>query len=276
MSERTKIHWCDSTVNPTMGCDGCELRNAQRKSCYAGSLHDRFGGHTPGYAPRFEQVTLFPGRMKEAAAWSDLRGHVRLNKPWLDGPRLIFISDMGDSLSRSVSFEYLKAEVIENVNSVNGKRHRWLWLTKRPDRMAKLSAWLAKDGIPWPTHLWAGTSITDQSTTIRIGHLAEVGNTETLRFLSVEPQVGQLDLLAHLPQVDWVLHGGESGRGARPFHVEWAAELLAACTSLGIPYFLKQLGSVAMQGGKRLSFEDSHASDWLEWPPCLVVRQVPA
>ena len=27
MSKTTKIQWCDSTVNPTMGCDGCELWN---------------------------------------------------------------------------------------------------------------------------------------------------------------------------------------------------------------------------------------------------------
>ena len=25
MSAKTKIQWCDSTANPTMGCDGCEL-----------------------------------------------------------------------------------------------------------------------------------------------------------------------------------------------------------------------------------------------------------
>ncbi|MEX2577541.1 MAG: hypothetical protein WD342_00675 [Verrucomicrobiales bacterium] len=25
MSEKTKIQWCDSTVNPIMGCAGCEL-----------------------------------------------------------------------------------------------------------------------------------------------------------------------------------------------------------------------------------------------------------
>ena len=39
MSIMTKIQWCDSTVNPTMGCDGCEIWGSQRKSCYAGTLH---------------------------------------------------------------------------------------------------------------------------------------------------------------------------------------------------------------------------------------------
>src|SRR5206468_11597839 len=72
MSIKTKIQWCDSTVNPTMGCDGCEIWGPQRKTCYAGTLHGRFGGHTQGYAPTFELVTAFPGRMAKAAHVSDL------------------------------------------------------------------------------------------------------------------------------------------------------------------------------------------------------------
>jgi hypothetical protein len=31
MAETTGIQWVDGTVNPTMGCDGCELWNKQRK-----------------------------------------------------------------------------------------------------------------------------------------------------------------------------------------------------------------------------------------------------
>ena len=146
MSVKTKIQWCDSTVNPTMGCDGCEIWGSQRKTCYAGTLHVRFGGVTPGYAPRFEEVTLFPGRVAEACGWSDLAGKARADKPWLDGlPRLIFVSDMSDSLSAAVPFEFLRDEIVLNVAGERGRRHRWLWLTKRPDRMAKFSRWL-EDG----------------------------------------------------------------------------------------------------------------------------------
>src|SRR4051794_31894480 len=54
MSVATKIQWCDSTCNPTMGCDGCELWNPKVKKCYAGNLHVRFGGSTKGYSPTFE------------------------------------------------------------------------------------------------------------------------------------------------------------------------------------------------------------------------------
>lgn len=276
MAKNTKIQWCDSTINPTMGCDGCELWSKTKKTCYAGILHGRFGGHTKGYAPTFDQVTNFPGRMADAASWSELRGKDRPNKPWLNGmPRLIFVSDMSDALSLSVSFEYLRDEIIENVISPKGQRHCWLWLTKRPQRMAEFGSWIADQGYVWPRNLWAGTSITDQKSTSRIKHLLKVGDAETIRFLSVEPQVEPIDFAPWIPQVDWLLHGGESGHGARAFKVEWAMELIEQCREFGVPFFLKQLGSVVEQNGERLKFKSAHASDWSKWEPDLAVREVP-
>jgi protein gp37 len=277
MSKNTKIQWCDSTVNPTMGCDGCELWDQKRKSCYAGIMHIRWNGGSPGYAPTFEDVTLFPGRMAEAARWSELRGKQRPDKPWLDDlPRLIFVSDMSDALSKAVTFDYIMDEVIANVASEQGQRHHWLWLTKRPKRMAEFSAWLRKRGIEWPSNVWAGTSITDQKTTSRIKHLLDVGNEETIRFLSVEPQVEEIDLEAWLPEVDWLIHGGESGHGARRFYLQWAASLIEQCRSHSVPYFLKQLGSHVVDGSGRLTFEDNHASNWSEWPKSVRVREMPS
>jgi len=276
MSIKTKIQWCDSTVNPTMGCDGCEIWGAQRKTCYAGTLHARFGGATTGYAPKFEEVTLFPGRMEQSAGWSSLAGTERADKPWLDRlPRLVFVSDMSDSMSAAVPFEYLRDEIILNVRSERGGRHHWLWLTKRPDRMAKLSRWLSVQGIEWPDNLWAGTSVTSQVTTGRTRHLLEVGGERTIRFLSVEPQVEAVDLRRWLPEIDWLIQGGESGRSARPFDLAWAISLTEDCDRLGVPYFLKQLGSNVVGPGGRLAFDDGHAGDWTEWPADLRVRQMP-
>lgn len=165
MGKKTKIEWCDSTVNPSMGCDGCELWKKHRRTCYAGKLHKRRKDH-PGFAPSFEEVTEFPGRMAQAAKWSDLAGQPRAKKPWLDGlARCIFVSDMSDLLSEAISFEYILEEVIWNVLSEEGSRHRWLWLTKRPGRMKEFSHWLRHEArVQWPTHLWVGTSITTQQT----------------------------------------------------------------------------------------------------------------
>jgi len=277
MSVATKIQWCDSTCNPTMGCEGCELWTSQVKKCYAGTLHVRFGGASSGYAPSFEQVTMFPGRMEAASRWPDLTGKKRADKPWLDDyPRLVFVSDMSDSLSSTVSFDYLEDEIIENVTSELGRRHHWLWLTKRPDRMAKFSEWLASSNREWPTNLWAGTSITGQKSTSRIRHLLRVGSDSTIRFLSVEPQHEAVDLKKWLPDLDWIIQGGESGHGAIQFDIAWAHSLLQDCRECGVPYFLKQLGAVVTSDGAELSFSDGHAGDWSEWQQALKVRQFPS
>jgi len=148
-------------------------------------------------------------------------------------------------------------------------------LTKRPQRMEEFGSWIADQGYAWPKNLWAGTSITDQKSTSRINHLLKVGDAETIRFLSVEPQVEPLDLKPWIQEIDWLLHGGESGHGARTFKVEWAMELIEQCREFSVPFFLKQLGSVVEYEDVRLKFASSHASDWAEWDPVLAVREVP-
>lgn len=276
MSMHTKIQWCDSTINPTMGCEGCELWSAKVKKCYAGMLHVRRGGKTKGFSSTFEELTFWPGRMAQAARWRDLAGTPREDKPWLDGlPRLIFVSDMSDALSSVVPFEFLRDEIIANVASPEGRRHRWLWLTKRPDRMAKFSDFLLSEGIGWPGNVWAATSITTQATTSRIRHLLRVGDDRTIRFLSVEPQYESLNLSAWLPRIDWVIQGGESGHGANPFHIEWALDLIRQCRTAKVSYFLKQLGRVVHRSGQRIHMVDHHGGDWSEWPEQIRVREMP-
>ncbi len=278
MSSSTKIQWCDSTCNPTMGCEGCELWNTKtgERSCYAGVLHQRYGGVTKGFSPTFEELTRWPGRMAMAARWTDLTGTSRKDKPWLDGlPRLIFVSDMSDALSAAVPFDFLEQEIIANVTSLSGRRHYWLWLTKRADRMAQFCEALKEKGVGWPKNLWAGTSITTMATTSRIKHLLRVGDDDTIRFLSVEPQREAMALGEWLPGLDWVIQGGESGRSARSFQLEWAVDLIGQCKEVGLAFFLKQLGSAVFSKGQNLRFRDSHAGDWSEWPTQVRVREMP-
>lgn len=259
-----------------MGCDGCELWSKKNKTCYAGQLHLLRGGKNPGFAPRFEDVTTFPGRMRTAARLPDLRDRVRLDKPWLDGsPRLIFVSDMGDALSQGVSFDYLLGEIVDVARTPHGRRHRWLWLTKQPKRMAAFSRWLLRSGVTWPSNLWAGTSVTSKKRVDRVGHLCEVGDETTVRFLSVEPQWEDVNLSAWLSKVDWCIQGGESGPTARPFNLAWARSLRAQCRAARIPFFLKQLGARPVEAGKPVGLKNSHGGNWDEWPPTLRIREVP-
>ena len=278
MGVATKIQWCDSTCNPTMGCEGCELWNTKtgEQTCYAGVLHKRYGGLERGFSPTFDEVTLWPGRMEDASRWSDLRGVSRPEKPWLDGlPRLIFVSDMSDALSSSVSFAYLLDQIVKPVTSLKGRRHCWLWLTKRPDRMVKFSEFLAEQCLNWPLNLWAGTSVTTSSTASRLKYLSKVGNERTVRFVSVEPQRESIDFRSTLEGIDWVIQGGESGSMAHSFQISWASSIMEQCRKAGSAYFLKQLGSNVLQNELRIKFKDSHAGDWSEWPAEIRVREIP-
>ncbi len=44
------------------------------------------------------------------------------------------------------------------------------------------------------------------------------------------------------PRLDWVIVGGESGRGARPMHPDWARSIRDQCKATGTPFFFKQWG----------------------------------
>ena len=45
------------------------------------------------------------------------------------------------------------------------------------------------------------------------------------------------------PGINWVIVGGESGPGARPFDLAWAASISEQCRAAGVPYFFKQAGA---------------------------------
>ena len=240
--------------------------------CYAGNVTSIRQGWHSGYPATFEQPTCFPGRMAKAAAASDLHETERAEKPWLNGlPRLIFVSDMGDALSSTIPFEYLREEIISVAVSPNGLRHDWLWLTKRPRRMAEFSRWLSRRGVAWPNNLMAMTSVTSQRTLGRVEQLQRVNCR--MRGLSVEPLWTPVTL--PLEGIDWVIVGGESGKGAEPFHLEWASDIREQCQRAGVAFFLKQLGRRPSCNGVALELDNLHGGDWIEWPEDLRVREMP-
>jgi protein gp37 len=51
-------------------------------------------------------------------------------------------------------------------------------------------------------------------------------------------------------EIDWVVVGGESGRGARPMHPYWARSLRDQCQAAEIPFFFKQWGEYAPKLGE--------------------------
>ena len=247
--------------------------------CYAAQLHANrgFDLENPqrdvnvGYAPTFETITLFPGRTKVAAQWSDLTGIERDEKPWLNGlPRLIFVSDMGDAFSRKQDFEFLRSEMAA-FQTPEGQRHLWLWLTKRSDVMRKFV-----DSIGgFPANVCAMTTVTSAKTLSRVDALREVN--AAVRGLSLEPLWEPLADKIDLTGIDWVIVGGESGARANVelFPVEWAIELRDRCREEGVAFFLKQLGRRPSRQGKEFKLRHQHGGDWSEWTRGLRVREMP-
>jgi len=126
-----------------------------------------------------------------------------------------------------------------------------------------------REALPRAANLWAGTSFTNQATLSRVEQLLAVGDDFTIHFLSVEPQWEALDLTAYLPQLDWVMEGGESDQPQSkeagilrydpyPFHIEWAREIVRQGRKAKVLYFLKQLDSAVVQKGAPVSLNDGH------------------
>lgn len=256
MSISTPIEWADSTVNPQMGCDGCELWNPKAgiKHCYAGTLTARHAGK-PGWPVAFDQPALFPERLKTALRWPDLTGKARPEKPWLNGkPRLIFLNDMGDTFTESLPVDWLAPHLPAMADSP----HVWMLLTKRPKRMRQFF-----EQHPCPPNVWLHVSVTDQATAkARIPELLRIH--AQVRGISAEPLLGPVDLTAGrwcsrteddhecetwIDHLSWVITGGESGHGARPSHPDWFRSLRDQCAAARVPFFFKQWGERAPTNG---------------------------
>jgi len=240
-------------------------------ACYAGVLTTARAGYSSGYPDHFEHPTIYPGRMEKMARCAGVT-QKHADKVWLKGmPFMIFISDMGDALSKSISFTDLEREIIQPVSGADGRRHVWLWLTKRPARMAEFADWLMARGGAWPKNLVPMTSITSQKSYPRIEALKMI--PAAARGLSVEPLFEKVRL--DLKGIDWVIVGGESGPSARPFHMEWAFDLRTQAKWAKCAFFLKQVGANPYVNGTPIKLRDSHGGNWNEWPKAWRTRQVP-
>lgn len=282
------------TWNPTVGCSrvspGCE-------NCYAEKIAHR------GMSPQHKGLTVLG---KHGVRWNGKINLVpsALEKPlrWRK-PRGVFVDSMSDLFHPGVPFEYIAI-----VFGVMGARpqHTFQILTKRPERMVDFFQWFpghikgprhvpsyatkflqeqvaAAPSTVWPLpNVWLGVSVEDQKRTHRILDLVRC--PAAVRFLSVEPMLESVDLglagmlrrrRSYLPlstMLHWVICGGESGGGARPFDVQWATDLLKQCQEHDVPFFMKQLGAKPNLSGPQRSRK---GGDPAEWPPHLRVRQWP-
>ena len=172
----TKIEWADKVWNPVTGCtpisEGCE-------HCYAERMAKRLAGRF-GY-PEDEpfRVTYHEDKLTEPSSWKS--------------PKRVFVCSMADLFHEDVSFDYLY-----RVFSVMGEcpQHTFMILTKRPERMkAFFDGHQILDYIPY---VWLGVTCENQARADeRIPILLQI--PAAVRFVSLEPMLGPVDLGAYLP-----------------------------------------------------------------------------
>lgn len=216
MSDGSAIEWTDATWNPVRGCTkvspGC-------KHCYAETFAERFRG-VPGHP--FEHgfdLQLIPSALELPLRWR--------------ASRRIFVNSMSDLFHEEVSEVYIR-----RVFGVmrRASQHQFQVLTKRAERMARLSA-----KLEIPSHVWMGVSVENQAYTTRIAELRKVD--AQVRFLSIEPLLGPIEDL-DLDGIHWVIVGGESGHGARPMDPGWVRSIRDQCVAAKVRFFFKQWGGV--------------------------------
>ena len=243
------IEWTDETWNPVTGCTrvspGCD-------HCYMFALYPRLKGMgVPGYETAPGEVRLLPERLRLPLTWKR--------------PRRVFVNSMSDLFHADVPFPFI-SEVFEVMHEASQQRgHVFQVLTKRPGRAV---AWWQQHGAhllgEWPPDVWIGTSVESPKYAQRLTVLARI--PAPIRFVSAEPLLDSVDLSPWLDDgtVDWVIVGGESGRGARAMELDWARGIRDQCEAASVPFFLKQLGGARGKRGGADAVLDGQS--WRETP----------
>ena len=251
-----------------------------------------------GVAHRFARTgtALYAGLTHEVNGKPVWTGRIVVNERVVDAPlrwrrpRRIFVNSMSDLFHEDVA-----DETIDRIFAVMAlaPRHTFQILTKRPERMHEyMSARVVNAGnepriaafagavskmadarglpersLQWPlANMWLGVSVEDQRRADeRIPLLLQT--PVALRFLSMEPLLGPVDIRNYLSEtggVDWVIVGGESGPEARPMHLDWARALRDQCLGARVPFFFKQWGEWAPDTLATGAFWDTVLRH--EWP----------
>lgn len=212
----SKIHWTTHTWNPVTGCTqvspGCD-------NCYAKRIAEENRG--PAFPNGFD-LTLRPQRLQDPLK--------------IKTPSFIFVNSMSDLFHKDIPQDYFLR--IWDV-MLKADWHIYQVLTKRAHRMWWTIKRLSLE--PVPRHIWLGVSVENQEMArSRIPALLKID--AKVRFLSCEPLLEAIDLEECLKSggIHWVIVGGESGPGYRPFNKDWARKIRTQCQLYGVPFFYKQ------------------------------------
>lgn len=267
MAENSKIEWTHHTGNLWWGCTevhaGCD-------NCYARVLDNRWDGDHWGNDAHRRAVK---------SVWKDFKRWQKLAEEAGTVHR-VFVGSMMDIAEKPMPLVDIKRNVLEGTTADLRNRFfnevvpaspnlMFLLLSKRPGNFNKYipTEWKTNP----PANVMFGTSPVNQSTANTL--IPQLLKVNGKRFLSVEPQLDKItfrwaqwhdynnpdngkkiifrgkssiqhDQYDGIKGIDWVICGGESGHGKRPFKADWARVLREECKGANIPFFMKQIDKI--------------------------------
>lgn len=245
MGKDSKIAWTTNTFNPWVGCQkvspGCE-------HCYAEAQMHRYGRDVWGPTAPRERTTS--QNWRKVVTWDRDAREANIRER-------VFCASLADVFEDRRDLDPWRVDLWKLIASTTNLD--WLLLTKRPEQMTKLASPEWKDG--WPEMVWAGTTTENQWWfEKRREHLLAV--PAKVRFLSIEPIVGPVDLKGKLEGIHWVIVGAESGHGARPMDLDWVRSIRDQTKEAGAAFFYKQ----DIVNGKKRELPPIDGRSWGEIP----------
>jgi protein gp37 len=284
MGDQTKIEWADTTLSLWVGCTqispACD-------HCYAMRMAPRLRLGVKWNAP--------PVRGK-AEWWSKIEAYQKGARRFIlrrGRPRRVFVNSMADFFDNQVPDQW-RLEACERMAAAPDVD--FLLVTKRPQNIARMvPQWL---GGMWPKNVWLIVTVANQEEADRNVPilLHPRFNDVPVRGLSLEPLLGQVDLTrintmafrgaemlnalsgelmdfmgfpvgVSVRPLDWIIIGGESGRGARTMGLIWPSKLTIDAGRHRVPVFVKQLSA--------FDFPKKQFKNFEQFPPMLQVREHP-
>jgi len=206
MANKTKIEWCDYTINPVKGlCPvGCQY-------CYARAMYKRFKWNQEIRYDRYLMPEMIEG---------------------IQQPSRIFVGSTMELFG-----EWIYPHWMEHIFTMvkHYKEQTFIFLTKKPENLIKWS--------PFPDNCWIGISCTKQSMyNEALTHLDMI--QASVKFISFEPLlseiVSQPPYDIETSNLDWIIIGQQTPvRSSTMPGVGWIQEIIQAADTAGIPVFLK-------------------------------------
>lgn len=281
MGQDSKIEWTHHTANLWWGCthvhEGCD-------NCYAEAWSNRFDKIDDKKVPLWGNDAP---RREIRKTFADFKRYQRMAEEAGEIHR-VFVGSMMDIFEKPMSLIDAKGEPVTAIGSdglefelktdwlrnaffndvvPNCPNLMFLLLTKRPSNIPKYipQGWRTN----MPTNVMFGVSVVNQKTADTL--IPQLIMLRSKCFLSIEPQLGKIDLGEYLwrpsnyceecgtggkylekpcdnicgfKPIHWVIQGGESGPHKRAFDTEWARFTRDQCKAVRIPYFFKQIDKV--------------------------------